>query len=241
MFHSKNFISILLALTTFSVTSLPAHADDVYEIIIKKQEQKKLSRWSLSEWLETRNRMRLMDMWLALHTPSPFEFYFGGNYQFASRDGDPYTGGQFHIAAFATIFGLEFQRDQSSAKIMNALFALRLFGFHNQTTNITLHGGLRFRGSDNEFRSPVAGVTTNLYFTKFFGVEGLYRRIFNSSVNDQGYRFNGHRYEAGPFIDFKFLRIFGSYFHEQEFANNAAAQPLFPTRKGALVGARFYF
>lgn len=231
-------------LTLFAVlgflTASTAHADDIYTVIVKKQEQKKLSKWSLSDWLDTRNRMRLMDMWLALHTPSPFEFYLGGNYQAASADGNTYKGGAFQVGAFATIFGLEFERDQSNTKIMNGLFLLRLFGLHNQTTNITLHGGVRFRGAGNEFHSPVAGVRTDLYFTKYFGLEGLYRRVFNSNVSN-GARFTANRYEAGAFIDFKFLRLYGSYFNEQEFANAAQYQNAFPLRKGALMGVRLFF
>lgn len=239
--RSLSILALVGFLGLSSFNSRPALADDVYEIVIKKQEQKKLSRWSLSDWLETKNRMRLMDMWLALHTPSPFEFYLGGNYQFATRDGDAYTGGGFELAAFAAIFGLEFQREQSSAKIMNGLFHLRLFGFHNQTTNITLHGGLRFRGSGDALRSPVAGVTTNLYLMKYFGLEGMYRHIFNSTTSSLGYRIHAKRYEAGAFIDFKFLRLFGTYFHEQEMANAPQFQQYFPLRKGAMLGAKLFF
>ena len=232
---------LLAVVGLFSFNSSAAFADDVYEIIIKKQEQKKLSRWSLSDWLVTRDRMRLMDMWLALHTPSPFEFYLGGNYQFATRDGDAYTGAGFELAAFATIFGIEFEREQSSAKIMNGLFHLRLFGFHNQTTNITLHGGLRYRGSGDALRSPVAGVTTDIYLMKYFGLEGMYRHIFNSNTGASGYRIRAKRYEAGAFIDFKFLRVFGNYFHEQEWTNAPQFQQYFPLRKGAMLGIKLFF
>lgn len=234
-----------LALAFFaavSVLCVEARADDIYDVVItKRQEQKKLSKWSLSEWLETKNRMRLMDMWLAIHTPTPYEFYLGGNYQFASKGGDPYNGGQFHIAAFATIFGLEFQVEQSAAKIMNALFNMRLFGHHNQTTNITLHGGYRLRGDLREHRSPVAGVTVTLYFTKFFGLDGMYRYIFNSSANSFGNRIYAQRYEAGGFIDFSFVRVYGAYFHEQELASIDRYQGLFPIRKGGLAGVRLFF
>ncbi|MEW6055992.1 MAG: hypothetical protein AB1540_05200 [Bdellovibrionota bacterium] len=176
-----------------------------------------------------------------LHTPTPYEFYLGGNYQFASREGDAYNGAQFHIAGFASLFGLEFQREQSSAKVMNALFHMRLFGYHNQTTNLTLHGGLRLRGQDSELRSVIAGLTTNLYFTRHFGLEGLYRYIFNSSAGEVGERIKAQRYEIGAFIDFKFLRLYGAYFHEQEIANQLRFQSLFPLRKGGLMGFRFFF
>ena len=54
---------------------------EVYNIVIKKQDEKAKSRWSLSDWLDTRDKMRMQDVWLALHSPSPFEFFFGGTYR----------------------------------------------------------------------------------------------------------------------------------------------------------------
>jgi hypothetical protein len=234
VFYAALFMTLIPRLTL---------ADDVYTVIVKKQEVKKQSRWSLSDWLETKNKIRLMDMWLALHTPSPYEFYFGGNMQFANKNhGASYSGGQGHFGAFATIFGLEAQHEQSAARITNGIFHFRVFGFHNQTTNITLQGGLRLRsGSSEMLRSPFAGVSTTIYFSRFFGFDGTFRQIFTSNTTSGGYSITGKRYEANAFIDFKFLRIFGGYFHEQEFTSLASAQNQHPIRSGALGGARFYF
>lgn len=234
--------SFFFASAVFLATTNLARSDDVYQVIVRRQEQKKASQWTLSEWLETKNRMRLMDMWLALHTPTPFEFYLGGNMQFGQLDhGQAYKGGAGYLAAYATIFGLEFQREQSAARITNLLFHMRLFGYHNQTTNLTAHGGLRLRGQDNEYRSPVAGLTLTLYLAKYFGLDGLWTHIFNSSSNDQGNRLMGDRYEAGAFIDFKFLRIYGKYFHEQEAASITGLQPFYPIRSGAMGGITLFF
>ena len=47
-----------------------AFADDVYTFVIKKQEEKEKYRWNLSDWLTTRDKMRMQDLWLALHSPS---------------------------------------------------------------------------------------------------------------------------------------------------------------------------
>lgn len=228
----KNKIpQVLLA---FALVVLPLHfamADDVYEVVVKRVEKKKASGWSLSEWLETKNRIALMDMWLAFHTPSPYEFYLGGNYQFGMRSGSAYNGGQVYFAAFASLFGLEVQRDQSYEKIINGLFHMRLLGFSNQSTNITLHGGMRFEGAEPA-RSAVAGVSATFYLMKYFGIDGLYRHIFKSQTTTAGYRLYGDRYEAGGFIDFKFLRLYGSYFHEED--QN-------PIRSGGLAGVRLFF
>ncbi|MEK6580021.1 MAG: hypothetical protein AABZ55_12400, partial [Bdellovibrionota bacterium] len=62
----------LIAIHSLPALTLPfALADEVYTFVVKKQEEKQKSRWSLSEWLDTRDRMRMMDLWLALHTPTP--------------------------------------------------------------------------------------------------------------------------------------------------------------------------
>jgi hypothetical protein len=45
----------LVCLLTLTVSSTSARADDVYTVIIKKQEAKKASQWSLADWLQTRN------------------------------------------------------------------------------------------------------------------------------------------------------------------------------------------
>src|SRR5271170_4050109 len=81
----------------------PAQADDVYTFVVKKQEDKDANRWSLSQWLETRDKMRLMDLWLAIHSPSPYEFYVGGNYEFGRfSDSYSYNGWDVTVGAYAT-------------------------------------------------------------------------------------------------------------------------------------------
>lgn len=233
---------VLLATLGLWLGLPPAYADDVYTVIVKRQEQKKSSQWTLSEWLETKHRIAVMDMWLAFHTPTPYEFYLGGNFQFGSLSGrSSYTGGAGEIAAYATIFGLEYQREQSMTHINNVLFDMRVFGYHNQSTNLTLQGGLRTRGGDNEYRSPVLGVKPTLYLTKYFGIDGLYRHIFTSNSNSEGNQLTGDRFEAGGFIDFNFVRVYLSYFHEQEYATNVVVQQNYPIRSGALAGVRLFF
>src|SRR5262245_50888484 len=129
-------ILILFLLTIFSF-SQNTRADEVYTFVVKKQEEKAKSRWSLSEWLDTRDRMRMMDLWLALHSPSPYEFFLGGAWQSGSTEnGQDYQGGIGYFAAYASIIGLQFQREQSFANVWNALFHLRVFGRHAQATNL---------------------------------------------------------------------------------------------------------
>src|SRR3954462_12820239 len=87
-----------------------AQADEIYTFVVKKQEEKAKTRWTLSDWLETRDKMRLMDLWLAVHSPTPYEFFLGGGYIVPSQTGAQ-SGFEVSAAAYATIFGLEFRRE----------------------------------------------------------------------------------------------------------------------------------
>src|ERR1043165_618932 len=108
-----------------------ARADEVFTFIIKKQEQKEKSRWSLQEWLDTRDRMRLMDLWLAIHSPSPYGFFVGGAGTLGDLPGAlSYTTSHLAAAAYASIFGLQFERDGGPDTRYDTTFALRFFGYH---------------------------------------------------------------------------------------------------------------
>lgn len=220
-----------------------AQADDVYTVVVKKQQEKAKSRWSLSQWLETKEKFRLMDMWLALHSPSPYEFYLGGDYQITERTTQPkYQSPRVYFGAFASIFGLELQREQFPDARWLGMFKLRVFGYHQQATNLTLEVGVRSMGLEGaDFRSMSAGAGTSLYFGKYFGIDGFYRHYFQSTPSASGARYQGSRAEAGAFIDFKFLRIYGSYFYEPLKQSMAATTVSEDVRKGVAVGTRLFF
>ena len=57
-----------------------ARADEVYTFVVKSR-RKKSRGWNLADWLDTRDKMRLQDLWLSLHSPSPFEFFLGVDYR----------------------------------------------------------------------------------------------------------------------------------------------------------------
>jgi hypothetical protein len=228
-------ISLTLALQAVLLASPNAiRADDVFTIVVKKEEEKRKNRWSLSEWLETRDKMRVMDMWLALHSPSPYEFLFGTEYHFNSsttkNENLSLRGG-----AYASIFGLELQRDFSPVGETHALFNARVFGYHAQGTNLTLQAGMRFRDEPAQHRNLFAGADLTLYLGRFIGVEGLYRRNFSSLPNSAGATANGVRLEAQGFIDFKMLRILAGWMSEQETGTLAR------NREAWTGGMRFFF
>lgn len=200
----------------FGTMTLPreARADDIYEVVVKKQEKKRQWRWNISEWLETRDRIRLMDLWLALHSPSPYEFFVRGDYLTAGSA----TGLGIAAGAFASIFGLEGQHEHLEGSRNHGIFNLRIFGFQDQGTNITLQGGLRQQASA---RDPFWGAHVAVCMNRFFGMEGGFRRYFAESP--------ANRYEGGLFIDFNFVRVYGTAFAEPGI------------REGAVFGGKIYF
>ena len=212
----------------------PCRADDIYTIVVKKNEEKQKTRWNLADWLATRDRMRMMDLWLALHSAAPYEFFLAGNYQFNQH----VTGGTFNAwemsgAAFVTIFGLEGKYESSLDNRWSAIFDFRVMGFHDQSTNITLQGGLSGRsGNNGTFRNPLAGVSLTIYLAKAFGIQGLYRHFFPSVPSLQGVSVTGDRFQGGAFLEYKFLRIYADYFLESD--NLSAAN-------GTTIGTKFYF
>ncbi len=218
-----------------------AQADDVYTIIVKKQEQKAKGRWSLAEWLDTRDKMRLMDLWLALHSPSPYEFFIGGDWR---QEDSSALGKQMAVdvyaAAYASIFGLEVHKSFTSVDETLAQFNLRIFGYHAQGTNITGHAGLRFEKKPDDLRNAFAGISANIYFTRFFGIEGLWRHHFTSVPGTTPYRVSGDHFLGGAFIDFKFVRVYGNYFSKPETLDTGTTSTT-RTRTGFSAGTRFYF
>ncbi|MBC7691595.1 MAG: hypothetical protein H7222_07480 [Methylotenera sp.] len=243
MKYSLTLITLLALLSTSVPQS--AKADEVYTFIVKKQEEKKKSGWSLMEYLQTRDRMKIQDLWLALHSPSPYEFFLEGAWVNGNlAPGSSFTGSEFGAAAYASIFGLEGHRESlPHALRYTGIFDLRIFGYHEQSTNITLQGGIRsqYYFDSGAMRNPLAGVSMTVYLSRYFGLTGLYRHYFESTPDSSvGLKNSGTRYEGGAFLDFSFLRLFGNYFHEStDFGGATGFSPT--TRSGVTLGTRIYF
>lgn len=210
----------------------PAQADEIYHFVIKKQEEKKKSRWSLDEWLATRDRIRLMDMWLAMNSSSPYEFFLEGDYRSAEAAGASFSGFGLSAAAYASLFGLEVQHETLAGSRLHAMFHLRLFGLQDQGTHMTFQAGVR-QQSDGpaSVRNPFWGGRVAMCFTKFFGFEALIRHYFDSTPGPSGVVASSNRYEGTAFIDYSFARVFGTYFSE----------PGPSSRTGISLGVKFYF
>jgi hypothetical protein len=175
----------------------------------------------------------MMDLWLALHSPSPYEFFAGAERRMRQDPSD--SQWRFRGAAYASIFGLELQHgaagDLGAAETLG-LFDLRVFGYHQQGTNITLQAGLRSREVGGAgVRSGLGGVAMTIYLARQFGIDGYWRHFFAPVPNAAGLAATGSRWEAGAFIDFSFLRVYGDWYNEQ----------VERFEKGATAGLRVYF
>jgi hypothetical protein len=223
-------IAALGMLALMGATS--ARADDVYTITVRKQDDKAKNRWSLQDWLETRDKIRLMDLWLALHSPSPYEFFLDGENRFSDGlPGMPFSNWKTSFGAYASIFGIEGGRLFADRAESPLLLCLRIFGFHEQATNITLQGGTVLASDGSGFRNGVLGLRATFYLNRMAGVEGSFHHLFPSTPNDAGIERQGNRYSGGGFIEFSYLRLYAEYFTSTE----AQYQPGFGT------GLRFFF
>lgn len=257
---AKNaFIISFLVATCLSHSPL-ARAWDFNADIRKKQEAKDAKRWSLSEWLEQKSRIKLMDSWLAYNKPSPYEFFFSLDTSSLDQEvtdsssntvtQQSYRNYRGAFAAFVTVVGLygEYEMSDEDLAQWKALFMLRLLGNSDQSTNLTLQYGLMnqsFKNSadvlNDETQFQVAGARMNFYLIDAFGLSGLYEHYFKAKSKDFQTEQEGYRYEAGAFIEYGALRLYGSWFDEtMETLTNGSTQST-RSRRGILFGARFYF
>jgi hypothetical protein len=220
-------LTVVLALGSAS-----AVADESYTFIVKKQDEKAQTKkgWNLSDWITQRDSMRTRDLWLAMHTPTPYEFYLGGDYRFLSTPKNT-TDHRFQFGAFAKIFGLTFERE-SSPNRWNGLFNLRVFGLYQQGTNLTLFAGIRAQSEPETFRSAIYGASLTLYLMRLGGIETSYRKYTAGTSAAAGAGAGGTELEANLFIDFRFFRVYGGYLQ----THVDPGQP-----DGYQLGGRFYF
>lgn len=226
---------------------LKAQLEGTYEVIVRKQEEKRNSRWTLAEWLALKERNRWMDLWLAQNSrTSYYEFYLEGralNYgRYESSHPDDIVnrnayGGTF--AAYAGVVGLRGGYDaiDENQSTWFGSLNIRLFGRALQDTHINLEYGLT--GQDS-FRNQFGAVSANLYLTRSFGLEGAYSKILPGQ--DEKHRsLEGESSRAGIFIDFGFLRVFGNWQKDFRHVEGAALPTREQFREGFGGGLRLYF
>lgn len=208
-------------------------------------------RFTLQEWLEGKERRNMMDMWLSINTPSPYEFVISSalqNYNLETKSAGTtttqsnsvYTG---EISAYATFVGLSVEHTNNQPENfsdLTGIFNLRLFGNTLQGTHLTLHYGLRTRTSENyRLNQPFPAITLQIYLMKFFGIQGNYRDFGTFTETFHGAS-TMNEFTYGAFIEYGDLRLFGDIYQERQnsILNNVETNY---RRGGARLGLKFYF
>ncbi len=210
-------------------------------------------RFTLQDWLDNKDRRALMDMWLTINTPTPYEFVVGGSLQSYSFDttsnnitsSKSITGYHGEVSAYARFVGLTFEHQHNTQDGFNdstGIFNLRVFGDSVQGSHITLHYGLRTRTADNgtyRLNQSFPAVTLQLYMMKFFGVQGNYRSFGTVSESFYG-ESTADELTYGAFIEYGLLRIFGDIYQERQGSKLNGVETTYE-RKGTRLGIKLYF
>lgn len=215
--------------------------------------------WSLADWFEVQRKNRLMDQWLAMNSSSnPYEFFLGAqttNYDSAvkvngvTNPRKEYRMNRAQVGAYASIIGLQAEYADSGEEFTSGegSIHLRLLGRNSKGTNLTAFYGIRYRNdktlttTEEKFQQNFAGGSLTLNITKYFGVIGNYKKYFKDK-SDLGSELESERIEGTFFIDFAFVRVYGTWFQEKEDYNNVVVPSLKEIeRDGIFGGLKLFF
>lgn len=227
--------------------------------VMRKQEAKVKTRWTLSEWLDQKKRNGLMDQWLAIHTSdNPYEFFLGGERleQDVPLPNDPETNEKYmfnraRAGAYASIIGIEGGYDFQSKgwSAWDASLNLRILGTAYQNTNLTLKGGAKGYSYDDtstpedeyeRWQLPFAGVQLTFYLNRYFGVQGEYWYLFSEKSNRER-RLRGENSRALLFIDFMWLRLYGGWGKDYLVFSDEQTNRRGENRNGIFGGLTVFF
>jgi hypothetical protein len=184
-------------------------------------------QWTLADWLTQKNKQRLADQWLALHSSTDlFDLNLSGSSQSYKLKSD--VGGVsathnqnsqvYRLDGYISIFNIngEFEKTNEGRESYGGAAGLRLLGSNSQTTNFVARYGWR-RLNDfpagERWDNQYAEAELHIYVVKMLGLNGAYRYYFPSNSN-LGNRLAGHRTNAGAFIELGIFRVYGNYFWE---------------------------
>lgn len=243
---SKKKFFLLLTLL-FSLSVFSQDRSNLFDRANKREG----TRWTLSEWLAQKERNKLMDLWLAMNTPSPYEFMLGlshNNYKMSeNQNSQEFTNTSGEVLAYAKFFGLgvEYEnRNGENENDLSGMLNLRLLGNSIQSTHLTVHFGQRTRTLTDVtpallLRNQFAQASLQLYLNPFVGLRGQYRHYLPTSDISLG-DVTGQLTTGGIFIDFSALRIYGEWFEDIQKNTGATVAPEIK-RTGIKTGLQLYF
>lgn len=243
---------IIIAIILFFSSQSFALSEGTYQVIIKKQQEKKNSRWSLADWMGTKKKIALMDQWLAIHSSSNnFEFALYGaknNLDFStgiSSQDQSGKGNEIGFLGYYRIIGLEakFEEIPNLIRDKNLMLGLRIFGRSDQGSHIKLLYGLnemKDYQSGESVTQNIFGASSSIYLLPFLGIEGGYRKFLSDKLGNTSIDISGEAIEYGGFIEYSFVRIFGKLQEKKIFHSNQTSTTK-KTYKTSSLGLKLYF
>lgn len=221
----------------------------------QKRAQKEATQWTLLDWLGQKNKMSLADQWLAMNrTASFFEMNAAGAHsKFTIKNTDALgvkteresDSAVYHLDLYFSIFNLygEYEKWSDHRESWGGAAGLRLFGTSSQTTAfLARYGWRKLTKLDTQevWENLFVEGDLQLYFVRFFGVHGRYRKVMPAKSN-LGNTLEGTRATGGAFIEFREFRIYGDYFQEPMEFKDANGVKTKEERSGYEVGLKLYF
>ena len=241
----------LLFITVLFLFSLPtlSQIEGVYTVIIKKQEAKEKSRWTLADWLTTKKTIALQDQWLALHSSENwFEFIldYGTGTLDESIDHTAYELDQTNwgAALYLKFLGLEynsqsFSRDYDSSDLRLNLLVL---GSSVQSTHIRGFYGERDYSLQNygTYKQNFWGLNLTLYLASFLGVEGKFIKFQKATADNNQFSSDGERTELTGFIELWMLRLYATQYRERMLFRSTSSFTK-SNSEGTVLGVKLFF
>jgi hypothetical protein len=185
----------------------------------KRQQERKSTRWTLSDWLDTKKQISAQNSWLSTHvnkvpvdgafhvTQSPERL--GGAFEFYMK-----WLGMRAAYEHPTTYMLQGATPDLGGSRSQIDLQLRLFGNNIQDTNIVVRGGAGFDqvrdvpGFNGDYLGWSVEPEVQIYFAKFLGVWGSWRyRFAHQPVENRDLAFRGTSWKSAAFIEMNALRI----------------------------------
>ena len=181
---------ILIAITAGLVFPATAHAETVVtHYIVKTQEERKSTRWTLTEWLRIKERMKMMDLWLAMFSnPDKDQFRPELNLAYSMTRGKMTSTLGENTEEVDEISGTQAAAQLWLTNLVSASTGLR-------TLNIDLGVEGRLHSTDSFVPSDEALVVTDSATTFGNRITPGNLRIFGGNVQDTSLIFKYGRYE----------------------------------------------
>lgn len=252
MSHFKTLVFACLSLAILTLADVAHGQSRSGGGFAARAQAREASRWTLQEWLAQRDRNRMMDLWLSMNSPSPFEFMIGVSHLSTTYDTVPATtesnnvslAGELH--AYAQFVGLTVEHENNTkagVSDLTGMLNIRLLGDSLQNSSLTVHGGQLVRKtSAEELKHLFAQASLQMYFTKYFGIDASYRAIQSAHSDTQNADITSALTRAGLFIDFKSVRIFGAWYQDITTTKDIPTSSKTDSRRiGIQSGLKIYY